>query len=128
MEIKGGKSVIPRWAPGKDSRKSGDKPLLVDSEAVHSQLTLPCTMLTIMQMVGEMEYTKRSQVTTASIIFFCFVGEVRLQDGDNTGGGWKGRRGGGISAERPALDAARWKLRGNLAGFFFCFSFLNVTR
>lgn len=54
VEIKGGKSVIPRRAPGKDSRKSGDKPLLVDSEPVHSQVTLPCTMLTIMQMVGKM--------------------------------------------------------------------------
>lgn len=61
---------------------------------------------------------KRSQVTIASIIFFCFVGEVRLEDGDNTGcGGWGG--GGGISAERPALDAAKWKLRGNLAVFLF---------
>lgn len=72
MEVKGGKSVIPRRAPGKDSRKSGDKPLLVDSEPAHSQLTLPCTMLTIMQMVGEIGggHMKRSQVTIASIIFF----------------------------------------------------------
>lgn len=35
--------------------KSGDKLLLVYSKVVHCQLTLPCKMWTIMQMMGKWE-------------------------------------------------------------------------
>lgn len=54
VEIKEGR-VSSRVEHQRKTAKSGDKLLLVYSEPVHCQLTLPCRMLTIMQMVGEWE-------------------------------------------------------------------------